>query len=778
MLFGVDGATIWWRQGTRQLTRHRAATTMLAGSAAVSAAFFAVVLMVYLLMQDHFPAGAAQAHTFSTLGIQKDSRRYGAFGLEHLDALSRFSSRRLRFYGANIGSTYELAGAGQSRRVPVGFASDNLLGGLGVELVKGNWPAARQAALSSSLARQLYGSPQSALGRSIKLGAADLVVSAVFSSEFEGLQPRWEGADPTEVWVPASDLFAVSGFGTMLPEAIQRKAPLFHLYVRDTDGLTATQLSARVSFAMRSAGLSTDKWEARAGLFQGLAERDTMLHLLAPASIALAGMVLAVLLSLVAHEARTIDPRVASIALRRQLGGGWARIALQEAVTAFPLAISFGVLALVATAAAATMLKGEALDLLGASKQLGWRSLGILLVPVLTLAMLPVLSRLPFLLLARSTTKSQQSHARLSRFMFGLAVACGVPAAALLLALARTSLPILAEVGGDSAQTIYLNQDRLRSSEPLPARASVEALATSLRHQGLAADAATSAPFSKCDHAIELAPAQSVRPSYVQAVLVGTGNTTLGLLGIRIVSGRAPTSGEALVTESLAKAMGGLDQPGARLFARTGESFRISGVVRDQMFDAPSMDAPLRVFAPRIDTGCPYFLVLKTVDAGQVAQATAAFESAFGPARVSYRAQLAHRRLYASVLLGRAVVISAVTVLLIALYLVSEALRSYLVASQKVFAVMFSLGATSGGLIQQTVRRIWLPGLVGAGLGLALLYVLWMSLPRTGNLVPGDTLKAFALVLIPILTAQGVLIAWFQHRQSSQNIAAILKENG
>lgn len=768
------GAWTWLQQGARQLGRSRVSTAILAISVAVSAAFFSAVLMAYLMLGHHYPAGATNASEFLSLGQGRSGQRHDPVDLNHFVALTQLPADDGRFFAANVGSSYPLESSGGKTVIRTGFASTGFLSALGVELVHGRWPSRQEVALSESTATSIYGSAASAIGEPIRVGAMDGIISGVFSNDFEGLHPAWDQATPTAAWMAQEDIFSVSGFSGQFPEDIQRQIPLFRIYLKPEKSSSTTQAAANAIQLISVNGMSGEKWEAVSGIFQGLAEHDSMTRILAPASVALIGLVLALLLAQIAHEARTIDGRARTVLLRTRLGASWTRIGWQEALTSAPLSALFAFVALIAASTFLYIANSEALALTQASpytRRMLWQSI---LVPVLALPLLPVISRLMLLALLRG--RPSGAPPRLAAVFLGTSVALGLLSGTLLLSLSRGTLPLLEQVDAEARKTTYLAADRSRSDVNAVSSAAVADLAASLRAEGVDVDVTSSAPFSKCDEIVSIRPTGSELASSVSVSLVSIGSGTASLLGMRLQEGALPGKGEIAVAQAVSNALGSSGSVGSRVTLPDGSDRTVSGIFKDSIFDAPSSDSAMRIFSTDTPSVCPSFMIVRQGEHSDLMRSTSAFTEAFGTVVSTNRAERAMQRLYAPIMLGKATLVASAAVLLAIAYLVAEALLAFLSANSRVFATMQSLGASGVEAGLQTWNRIYLQigfAVMASALPLA---GIWYLLQAQEVLLPRVVFETFAFVLAVILLTMLSLIAIWHQRRARQNISDMLRD--
>lgn len=767
------GAWIWLKQGAGQLGRSRASAAILAIAVAISAAFFSAVLVAFLMLGGHYPAGATDAPDFLSLGQSQTGKRHDAVDLNHFAALAQLPAEDGEFFAANVGSSYPLESSAGKALVRTGFASAGFLSELGVELIRGRWPARQEVALSQSQAKAMFGSVADAIGQSVKIGAMDGVVSGVFADDFEGLHPAWDQSAPTSVWISQDDIFVVSGFSGRIPEDVQRQIPLFRIYLKPSGSMSARRAAANATQLLSANGMN-EKWEAVPGVYQGLAEHDAMTTILAPASIALVGLVLALLLAQIAHEARTIDGRARTVMLRGRLGATWARIAWQEAMTAMPLATLFGFVSLIAASLFLFAANTEAVVLTQASPYTRDMLLLSVVVPVIVLPLLPVASRLLLLVLLRGQPTG--APPRLALAFLSVSVALGLLSSTLLLALSGEALPLLEQVGSESRNTTYVAVDRTRSDISEVNPVAVADLAASLRRDGIDVDVASSAPFSKCDQLTDVWPSGGERTSAISVSLVSLGVGTSTLLGLRLQEGAVPDRGEVMVTQSVSIALGSAGGVGSRITLQGSQDRRISGVVKDAIFDAPSSDSAMRVFATDIPSACPSFLVVREVRMGDVERSISEFEAAFGAALTTNRAERAMQRLYAPIMLARATLMASIAVLMALVYLIAEALLAFLAANTRIFATMQSLGASALQAGLQTVVRIG-PPIAFAILASTLpLLCFWYLLSAQNVLRPAMLLQASAVVLVLIVATLLTIMGLWHRSRAWRNISDMLKD--
>lgn len=768
------GAWTWLQQGARQLGRSRVSTTILAISVAVSAAFFSAVLMAYLMLGRHYPAGAIHGSAFYSLGQGQSGQRHDPIDLNHFAALTQLPANDGKFFAANVGSSFPLESAGGKSMIRAGFASTGLLSALGVELVQGRWPSRQEVALSRSTATAIYGSVASAIGQPIRIGAMDGIISGVFSDDFEGLHPAWDQSAPTSAWVAQEDIFSVSGFSEQFPEDVQRQIPLFRIYLKPGSPTSTTHSAANATQLVSANGMSGEKWEAVRGVFQGLAEHDSMTQILAPASIALTGLVLALLLAQIAHEARTIDGRARTVILRIRLGASWPHVGWQEALTSAPLSALFAFVALIAASTFLYVANSEALALTQASPYTRRMLLQSILVPVLALPLLPIASRLMLLALLRG--RPSGAPPRLAKAFLGASVALGLLSGTLLLSLSRGTLPLLEQIDADARQTTYLAADRSRSDVNTISSAAVSDLAASLRAAGVDVDVTSSAPFSKCDQMIKIRPTGTEEASSVSVNLVSIGSSTTSLLGMRLQEGVPPGEGEIAVAQAVSNALGSSGSVGSRVTLPDGNERTISGIFKDAIFDAPSSDSAMRVFSTDTASACPSFMVVREGEHGELKRSISAFTEAFGPVVATNRAERAMQRLYAPLMLGRATLIASIAALLAIAYLIAEALLAYLSANSSVFATMQSLGASSVVASLQTWNRIYGQVTLAVMASTLPLAGIWYLLQAQDILRPTVVFGTFAFVLAVIFLTMLCLIAIWHQRRARRNISDMLRD--
>jgi len=769
-----SSARVWFGQGWRQLRAARLTTLLMTACTALSAVFLCSMMVAWLMVSAHVPPGAGQAGRFLTVGRAAEGVRHGLVDLDTYEKLRRAQPEGGQYFAANAGSRFRLAKGAVAVDARAGFASDGFLPALGVALGKGAWPGPRQVLLSSDMAVRLYGDAGQAIGRMVKLGEADMEVSGVIAPGFPGLRPAWDGGAPLDVWADVHDLFAVSGFDHVLPADIRGRIELFSIYFKDAGGAKGpAAVTTHANHVLRSGTQRAETWQAVPGIFASLAEHDALDDVLEPMSIALVGTLLAILIALVAHEARTAERRAGSVRLRRQLGAPWSRLAWQEALTSLPLA---GILAGAALLAiAAFMVRAQQMSGFFQVSEVVNSALAYFILPCAFAAALPPLSRLLLLVALALRGEGNTAPRRLGAWLLGAALVLGLPAASILMTLAQQSTRILAEVGPVVSDVHYVTSGR-----PYPERASadrraMEALAMALQRLGINADVATSAPFATCEHVLEVRPEASADSTFVGGALIGIGQASMDVLGVRIVEGAPAQAGEVLVSQSLARTFGKAAVVGTVLVSRERKRFRISGVAADQLFDAPSADNPMKIYMPGASTGCPWFIVLRRGNTGQMQAARNAYDAAFGGPRVIERVAAAKQAMFALVMLAQAVVLGCLAVLAVVAYLLCEAVLGFLQAQAKAFAIMKSVGAARGDLFLQAMGRCVRPLTLGVLGAASIAAALWWLLDLRSALDAAVYVHQLVVAALAALLVTAAVVAVWTARMSEAQMSARLK---